>query len=57
LHARLRAHRAPGIPCALCFSDAQIYRAKLARMRGEIAELRLTSSLRKQGPITTGLSC
>jgi hypothetical protein len=40
LHARLRAHRAPGIPCALCFRERKVL-AKLARSRGEIAKLRL----------------
>jgi hypothetical protein len=39
LHARLRAHRTPGIPCALCFQMAVGSLAKLARMRGEIAKL------------------
>src|SRR5438046_586546 len=29
-HARLRAHRAPGIPCALCFEGREI-RAQLGR--------------------------
>jgi hypothetical protein len=37
-HARLRAHQAPGIPCAL-FVLGRILLAKLARMRGEIVEL------------------
>jgi hypothetical protein len=31
LHARLRAHRAPGIPCALCFRERKVL-AKLARI-------------------------
>ena len=30
LHARLRAHRAPGIPCALCFEGREIH-AQLGR--------------------------
>jgi hypothetical protein len=30
LHARLRAHRAPGIPCALCFRGTR-FRAQLGR--------------------------
>jgi hypothetical protein len=36
-HARLRAHRAPGIPCALV-SEGRTIRVKLARSRGEIAK-------------------
>jgi hypothetical protein len=31
LHARLRAHRAPGIPCALGFRERKVL-AKLARI-------------------------
>jgi hypothetical protein len=38
LHARLRAHRAPGIPCALVISEGRTIRVKLARTRGEIAK-------------------
>src|SRR5213595_3282992 len=30
LHARLRVHRAPGIPCALCFRGTR-FRAQLGR--------------------------
>src|SRR5215208_1866348 len=55
LHARLRAHWAPGIPCALCFSEAQMYQQNSRASRRGNAEVCLTSSLRKQGP--TGLSC
>jgi hypothetical protein len=36
LHARLRARRAPGIPCAFYFRGQEIL-AKLAWTRGEIA--------------------
>src|SRR5438477_6312297 len=32
LHARLRVHRAPGIPCALCLSRANVH-ANLGRYR------------------------
>src|SRR5258706_15162026 len=32
LHARLRVHRAPGIPCALCFRKGGTSIAKLARI-------------------------
>src|SRR6266403_3267965 len=32
LHARLRAHRAPGIPCALSFEGREIH-ARLGRSR------------------------
>src|SRR4051812_18429869 len=32
LHARLRAHRAPGIPCALCYFRRANIAAKLGRI-------------------------
>src|SRR4029453_319344 len=39
LHTRLRALRAPGIPCALCPSGAGIQSKTRAKTRGEIAKL------------------
>ena len=46
LHARLRAHRAPGIPCALYFRGRDVL-AKLARIarrdRGVVSGIRATS--------------
>jgi len=44
LHTRLRAHRAPGIPAPSEF-QGQDLTAKLAWMRGEIAELRRRTTL------------
>jgi len=38
LHARLRVHRAPGIPCALCFGPNESSTTR-AFSRGEIAEV------------------
>jgi hypothetical protein len=38
LHARLRAHRAPGIPCALCIQGEWFMHTRAHRRR-EIAEL------------------
>jgi hypothetical protein len=40
LHARLRAHRAPGIPCALCSESGRFWQNSRGS-RGEIAKLRL----------------
>jgi hypothetical protein len=40
LHARLRAHRAPGIPCALFIEDAMFPGKTRAKRRGEIAKPR-----------------
>jgi hypothetical protein len=37
-HARLRAHQAPGIPCALWFRGTMTFQAKLADECGEIAK-------------------
>jgi hypothetical protein len=34
LHARLRAHRAPGIPCALCFLREKVMHDSGAKRRG-----------------------
>src|SRR5216117_1166520 len=39
-HARLRAHQAPGIPCALCFSWANGSCKTSGASRREIAESR-----------------
>ena len=38
LHARLRAHRAPGIPCALCLSRRERLMQNSDASRREIAE-------------------
>jgi len=38
-HARLRAHRAPGIPCALCNKRTGHSGKPRAKSRGEIAKL------------------
>jgi hypothetical protein len=38
LHARLRAHRAPGIPCALCNKRTRNSGKTRAQSRGEIAK-------------------
>src|SRR5260221_12130305 len=65
LHARLRVHRAPGIPCALNWAKAsRTTRAHCAAgSRMLVCERRrcclkiesATSSPRKRGPITTGI--
>jgi hypothetical protein len=36
-HTRLRAHRAPGIPCALCFGDGETILQNSGTARREIA--------------------
>ena len=41
LHRGLRVRQAPGFPCALCSREGGMLMAKLARGRGEIAEVRL----------------
>src|SRR5436309_4739898 len=38
LHARLRAHQAPGIPCALCFLRGRTSKQNSRERRGEIAK-------------------
>ena len=44
IHTRLRAHRAPGIPCALRYQGGGTFRDKpRAKTRGEIAKLCLPS--------------
>src|SRR6476619_4197978 len=40
-HARLRVHRAPGIPCALCFRRGETICKTRAKSRREIAEMHL----------------
>jgi hypothetical protein len=62
LHARLRVHCAPGIPCALWFQKAGLAwqnsdasrrgNAKLRRMNANLRYF--ASSLRKRGPVSTG---
>jgi hypothetical protein len=58
LHARLRAHRAPGIPCALCFQKAERCWQNSRETRGEIAKLcraaDFTSS-RKRGEVAKAI--
>jgi hypothetical protein len=39
LPTRLRAHRAPGIPCALFWEDATLILNLARKTRGEIAKL------------------
>jgi hypothetical protein len=39
LHARLRARRAPGIPCALCILGLHVQGQNSRGLRGEIAEV------------------
>jgi len=41
LHARLRAHRAPGIPCALCSAEGRTSKQNSRGSCGEIADVRL----------------
>ena len=50
LHARLRVHWAPGIPCALCFLWANGFCKNSGASRREIAEAHLEfTSLRANG--------
>src|SRR5205814_7368849 len=64
LHARLRVHRAPGIPCALC-SQRRMDCARLGRIAprecnwlfSKIHRCCPGQAKRDPGTITTGLSC
>jgi hypothetical protein len=49
LHARLRARRAPGIPCALCLEGKEIWQTSGASRR-EIAKLCFVNGARLTPP-------
>src|SRR6266481_5791446 len=62
LRARLRVHRAPGIPCALCSQKARRSWQTSRSIRGEIAKLCLTSlrgAKRRSNPLfsATSMDC
>jgi hypothetical protein len=46
LHARLRAHRAPGIPCALCSQEGQSFAKTSGASRRENADAYPLGSLK-----------
>ena len=58
LHARLRAHRAPGIPCALCI-QGEWFMHNSAASRREIAEvhLKLPGCLKIELDLALPLAC